>query len=114
MIGEVSEEKWIEKYADSCSLALMFLGFLERSRRSGPGTSLPSELYPGRADNPSSREVDFKKKLSIEIAFNGAAFRQRVGEMGIREVLTVARSPWQNPHAELRGRVLSRPQGLSA
>ena len=63
------------------SLALMFLGFLERSRRSGRGTSLPSELYPGRADNPSSLEVDFKKKLSIEIAFNGAAFRQRVGEM---------------------------------
>ena len=30
----------------------------------------------------------------------GAAFRQRVGEMGIREVLTAPRSPWQNPYAE--------------
>ncbi len=30
----------------------------------------------------------------------GAAFRQRVGEMGIREVLTAPRSPWQNAHAE--------------
>jgi transposase InsO family protein len=29
-----------------------------------------------------------------------AAFRQRVGEMGIREVLTAPRSPWQNPYAE--------------
>ena len=30
----------------------------------------------------------------------GAAFRQRVGELGIREVLTAPRSPWQNPCAE--------------
>jgi transposase InsO family protein len=30
----------------------------------------------------------------------GATFRQRVGEMGIREVLTAPRSPWQNPYAE--------------
>jgi putative transposase len=30
----------------------------------------------------------------------GAAFRQRVGKMGIREVLTAPRSPWQNPYAE--------------
>jgi hypothetical protein len=30
----------------------------------------------------------------------GAAFRQPVGEMGIREVLTAPRSPWQNPYAE--------------
>ena len=29
-----------------------------------------------------------------------AAFRQRVGEMGIREVLVAPRSPWQNPYAE--------------
>src|SRR6266849_5398473 len=32
----------------------------------------------------------------------GAAFRQRVGEMGIREVLTAPRSPWQNPYAAER------------
>jgi transposase InsO family protein len=30
----------------------------------------------------------------------GAAFHQRVGEMGIREVLTAPRSPWQNAYAE--------------
>jgi len=30
----------------------------------------------------------------------GAAFRQRVGEMEICEVLTALRSPWQNPYAE--------------
>jgi len=30
----------------------------------------------------------------------GTAFRQRVGEMGIREALTAPRSPWQNPYAE--------------
>src|SRR6266446_1486706 len=30
----------------------------------------------------------------------GAAFRQRVGEMGIREVLTAPRSPWENAYAE--------------
>jgi putative transposase len=30
----------------------------------------------------------------------GAAFHQRVEEMGIREVLTAPRSPWQNPYAE--------------
>ncbi len=30
----------------------------------------------------------------------GAAFSQRVAEMGIREVLTAPRSPWQNPYAE--------------
>jgi putative transposase len=30
----------------------------------------------------------------------GAAFRQRVGELGIREVLTAPRSLWQNPYAE--------------
>ena len=30
----------------------------------------------------------------------GAAFRQRVGEIGIGEVLTAPRSPWQNPYAE--------------
>jgi transposase InsO family protein len=30
----------------------------------------------------------------------GSAFRQRVGAMGIREVLTAPRSPWQNPYAE--------------
>ena len=30
----------------------------------------------------------------------GAAFCQRVREMGIREVLTAPRSPWQNPYAE--------------
>jgi transposase InsO family protein len=29
----------------------------------------------------------------------GAAFRQRVGELGIREVLTAPRSPWQNAYA---------------
>jgi putative transposase len=28
------------------------------------------------------------------------SFRQRVQGMGVREVLTAARSPWQNPHAE--------------
>ncbi|MGH9880577.1 MAG: integrase core domain-containing protein, partial [Pyrinomonadaceae bacterium] len=36
----------------------------------------------------------------IAIAFYGAAFHQRVGEMGIREVLTAPRSPWQNAYAE--------------
>jgi transposase InsO family protein len=30
----------------------------------------------------------------------GAAFHQRVEEMGIREVLTAPRSPWQNPYVE--------------
>lgn len=30
----------------------------------------------------------------------GQTFRQRVGEMGICEVLTAPRSPWQNPYAE--------------
>src|SRR5712664_1123417 len=30
----------------------------------------------------------------------GESFHQRVGEMGIREVLTAPRSPWQNPYAE--------------
>ena len=30
----------------------------------------------------------------------GASFRRRVGEMGIREVLTAPRCPWQNPYAE--------------
>ena len=30
----------------------------------------------------------------------GAAFRRRVCEMGIREVLTAPRSPWQNAYAE--------------
>jgi putative transposase len=30
----------------------------------------------------------------------GAPFRQRVRKMGIREVLTAPRSPWQNPYAE--------------
>ena len=30
----------------------------------------------------------------------GAAFQQRVGEMGILEVLTAPRSPWQNAYAE--------------
>src|SRR6266536_4239372 len=30
----------------------------------------------------------------------GAAFRQRVGEMGMREVLTAPRCPWQNTYAE--------------
>jgi transposase InsO family protein len=29
----------------------------------------------------------------------GASFHQRVGEMGIREVLTAPRSPWQNAYA---------------
>jgi transposase InsO family protein len=30
----------------------------------------------------------------------GASFRQRVGHMGIEEVLTAPRSPWQNPYVE--------------
>ena len=30
----------------------------------------------------------------------GETFHQRVGEMGIREVLTAPRAPWQNPYAE--------------
>jgi transposase InsO family protein len=30
----------------------------------------------------------------------GEVFHQRVGEMGIREVLTAPRSPWQNAYAE--------------
>jgi putative transposase len=30
----------------------------------------------------------------------GESFHQRVGEMGIREVLTAPRSSWQNPYAE--------------
>jgi putative transposase len=30
----------------------------------------------------------------------GPAFRRRVDGLGIREVLTAARSPWQNPYAE--------------
>jgi putative transposase len=30
----------------------------------------------------------------------GASFHQRVGVMGIREVLTAPRSPWQNAYAE--------------
>ena len=30
----------------------------------------------------------------------GATFRQRVREMGIRDVLTAPRAPWQNPYAE--------------
>jgi putative transposase len=30
----------------------------------------------------------------------GQTFRQRVGEMGICEVVTAPRSPWQNPYAE--------------
>ena len=30
----------------------------------------------------------------------GAEFRQRVKGMGIEEVITAARSPWQNPYAE--------------
>jgi transposase InsO family protein len=30
----------------------------------------------------------------------GHAFRQRVKDMGIREVLTAPQSPWQNPFAE--------------
>jgi hypothetical protein len=30
----------------------------------------------------------------------GADFRQRVASMGIKEVLTAARSPWQSPHVE--------------
>ena len=30
----------------------------------------------------------------------GAAFRQRVSEMGIHEILTAARSPWQNAYVE--------------
>jgi putative transposase len=33
-------------------------------------------------------------------AIYGEAFRQRVKGMQIREVLTAARSPWQNPFAE--------------
>jgi len=30
----------------------------------------------------------------------GEVFHQRVAEMGIRELLTAPRSPWQNPYAE--------------
>ena len=30
----------------------------------------------------------------------GAYFRQRVKNMGIKEVITAARSPWQNPFVE--------------
>jgi putative transposase len=30
----------------------------------------------------------------------GESFHQRVEEMGMREVLTAPRSPWQNPYAE--------------
>jgi putative transposase len=30
----------------------------------------------------------------------GETFHQRVGEMGMREVVTAPRSPWQNPYAE--------------
>ncbi len=30
----------------------------------------------------------------------GSYFRQRVRNMGIKEVVTVPRSPWQNPYAE--------------
>ena len=30
----------------------------------------------------------------------GEEFRRRVGRMGIEEVITTARSPWQNPYAE--------------
>ena len=33
-------------------------------------------------------------------AIYGDSFRQRIGGMGIREVLTAPRSPWQNPYAE--------------
>ena len=33
-------------------------------------------------------------------AIYGASFRQRVKGMHIHEVLTAARSPWQNPFAE--------------
>ena len=33
-------------------------------------------------------------------AIYGEAFRQRVSEMGIQEVLTAPRSPWQNAYAE--------------
>jgi transposase InsO family protein len=33
-------------------------------------------------------------------AIYGAAFRQRVAGMGIREVLSAPSSPWQNPYAE--------------
>ena len=30
----------------------------------------------------------------------GAAFRKRLHGLGIQEVLTAARSPWQNPYVE--------------
>ena len=33
-------------------------------------------------------------------AIYGGAFHQRVAEMGIQEVLTAPRSPWQNAYAE--------------
>ena len=43
-------------------------------------------------------------------AIYGEAFRQRVKGMQIREVLTAARSPWQNPFAErLIGSIQARP-----
>jgi putative transposase len=38
-------------------------------------------------------------------AIYGEAFRQRVKGMQIREVLTAARSPWQNPFERLIGSI---------
>ena len=62
----------------------MFLGFL--SEAVGRVLGHPYSLNYTQVEQIIHRE----KKLSIEIAFNGAAFRQRVGEMGLSEVLTVA------------------------
>jgi putative transposase len=46
------------------------------------------------------RSVGYGYLLRDRDASYGAAFRDRVRVMGIKEIVTAPRSPWQNPYVE--------------
>ena len=49
---------------------------------------------------PGIQAGEERGKLQVRQDFTGVFLRKRIGDLGIEEVLTAYRSPWQNPYCE--------------
>src|SRR6202049_116836 len=70
------------------------------SHESPPVVGLDGFLH--RSDRHGSHPVRLRRPAPLPPAdaIYGEAFRQRIAGIGIGEVLSAPRSPWQNPYAE--------------
>ena len=65
-----------------------------------PDSGILPSFFGGGRDTDSLKLLDFHPQILRKTQIYGGYFDKRVAGLGIQQVLTAPRSPWQNPYVE--------------